>query len=131
MTVEQINRYYEDPAITAEDLATIRFIEWGDGSRHYASEDVDAISTRKTEELKARREEFRNLTMTLPDEFLELCQSVNETPASILSSFIADLCGMDGPSPYITSGSDERMFAEEYFDRCGYRWRAEKLKKEV
>jgi len=32
--------------------------------------------------------------------------------------------------PYITNGSDERMFAEQYFERCGYRARAEWRKEE-
>jgi len=130
MTVEQIRLHYFDPDITAEDLAGLRFIQWGDGTRLYDGADIDSISIRKTEALKAQREALRTLTLTLPDEFLLLCQSVNETPESILSSFIADLCSLDGPAPYITSGSDERMFADEWFDRCGYRWRAEDLKKE-
>lgn len=130
ITFSQIQDYYDNPPITLEDLAGLRYLE-RDGQKLYDEGDIDLLSARKTGERKARREEQRSLTLTLPDEFLQLCEEVDETPASILESFIADLCGMDGPSPYITSGSDERMFVQEYFDRCGYRYRAEWAREEA
>ena len=64
------------------------------------------------------------MKLVLPDAFLALCEEVNETPVAILQGFIADLCHLE-ERPYITNGSDERLFAEQYFDRCGYRARAE------
>ena len=127
LSVKQIQHYYEDTPITAADLAGLRYIE-KDGQRFYDEADLIPISKRKTEEKTARMEAARNLALVLPDAFLKLCDEVGETPATILEGFIADLCGLEGgerEEGYITNGSDERDMAEAYFDRCGYRWRAE------
>ena len=68
----------------------------------------------------------RRVTLVLPDEFLELCQADQVEPDYVLRGFIADLCGLmnwasapraDG---YCSNGSDERMKAQEYYDRVGY-----------
>lgn len=70
----------------------------------------------------------RKLTLTLPDEFIALCQRDGVTPEIVLRGFIADLCeiiswqsapGQDG---YCSNGSDERRLAREYYDRVGYPW---------
>lgn len=62
----------------------------------------------------------------LPDEFLELCAQDNVTPEDVLHGFIADLCELmnftnapraDGLS---SNGSDERMLANQYYERVGY-----------
>lgn len=129
LTPGQIQHYYEDPPITPEDLAGLRCIE-RDGQKLYDEGDTNSLSERKTAKRKAHREGQRNLTLTLPDEFLKLCEEVNESPAAILEGFIADLCHLE-ERPYITNGSDERLFAEEYFDRCGYRTRAEWAREEA
>lgn len=65
------------------------------------------------------------VTLKLPREFVELCQRDKVSPEHVLTGFIADLCHLNGPSPYCTRGSDERMYAEQYYDRCGYEWMAE------
>jgi len=121
LTEEQIHNDYDDPAITQGDLACLRFIE-RDGQKLYDEADLTAISEKKEKESSARRETQRTLTLTLPDDFLKLCEEVNTTPAAVLEGFIADLCDLR-EGPYVTNGSDERLFAEQYFDRCGYRFR--------
>ena len=62
----------------------------------------------------------RSASIPLPIEFLELCRDCDVAPERVLASFIADLCDLDG-----TNGSDERMYADQYFERCGYRFMAE------
>jgi hypothetical protein len=70
----------------------------------------------------------RNVTLRLPDEFIELCREDGIEPETVLRGFIADLCGImnwagaprqDG---YGSNGSDERSMAREYYDRVGYPW---------
>jgi len=68
----------------------------------------------------------RRVTLTLPEEFLNLCESDLQTPEKILRGFIADLCGLISwhSSPradgYSSNGSDERAMAQAYYDRVGY-----------
>lgn len=68
----------------------------------------------------------RRLTLTLPEEFVILCQNHHTTPETVLRGFISDVAGIvswaanpreDG---YSSNGSDERDLAFAYFDRCGY-----------
>lgn len=68
----------------------------------------------------------RKITITLPIEFIELCQHDETDPETVLRGFIADLCGIinwannpraDG---YGSNGSDERMMARDYYERVGY-----------
>ncbi len=68
----------------------------------------------------------RRITLDLPDEFIDLCAADQVEPDFVLRGFIADLCGImnwvaapraDG---YSSNGSDERMKAQEYYDRVGY-----------
>lgn len=55
------------------------------------------------------------LTESDMKDFCELAYKNGVKPAEILAGFINDLvCGA------YTRGSDERMFAEQYFDRCAY-----------
>ena len=123
VTEKEARFYCEDITLTSEDLSSLRCIE-RDGVRLYSDDDIIRVSARKHEQLRAKREGQRILTLNLPDEFLQLCEEVGTTPATILEGFIADLCDLR-ERPYITNGSDERDLAEEYFDRCGYRFRAE------
>jgi hypothetical protein len=64
------------------------------------------------------------LVLPLPREFIEYCTERGLKPASVLRAFVADLCGImnwcvcpreDG---YSSNGSDERLYAETYFQRC-------------
>ena len=47
--------------------------------------------------------------------FIDKCAKDGTTPAEVLEGFICDLTGAER-----TRGSDERMFAKQYYDRCGY-----------
>ena len=68
----------------------------------------------KGEPLKQRTftVELTDSTMT---DFFNKCYQDGTTPAEVLEGFINDLvCGSH------TRGSDERMYAEQYYDRCCY-----------
>ena len=55
------------------------------------------------------------LTQDTYRNFIEMVYRDGVTPAEVLEGFINDLvCGSH------TRGSDERMYAEKYYDRCGY-----------
>lgn len=66
------------------------------------------------------------LTLELPPEFVELCAADGVTPETVLRGFIADLAGIMNwqASPradgYGSNGSDERSYAQAYYDRVGY-----------
>ena len=68
------------------------------------------------------------ITLELPPEFIELCNTDGVEPRVVLRGFIADLAGImnwasnpraDG---YSSNGSDERGLAREYYERVGYPW---------
>jgi hypothetical protein len=61
----------------------------------------------------------RTVRLRLPLEFVELCERDGVEPAEVLRGFIADLCELR-TEDYNTGGSDERMLAEQYYDRRGY-----------
>lgn len=70
----------------------------------------------------------KRLTLSLPPEFIALCQRDGVPPELVLRGFIADLCEImnwaadprtDG---YSSNGSDERRMAGEYYERVGYPW---------
>lgn len=69
-----------------------------------------------------------NVTLTLPEEFIALCRTHGIPPESVLRGFIADLCGLGrgGSAPrsdgYQSHGSDERSYAQRYYERVGYPW---------
>ncbi len=71
----------------------------------------------------SRRKTFK---LTLPVQFLDLCEEYHADPETVLRGFIADLCGIRnrarGPRPdgLCSHGSDEREMAWAYFERCGY-----------
>ncbi|MEJ1334503.1 MAG: hypothetical protein RPU37_00495 [Candidatus Sedimenticola sp. (ex Thyasira tokunagai)] len=66
------------------------------------------------------------ITIDLPEEFIELCKEDEIDPETVLRGFIADLAEImnwannpreDG---YSSNGSDERIKAREYYERVGY-----------
>jgi len=68
----------------------------------------------------------QQITIELPEEFIDLCEQDGIEPETVLRGFIADLAEImnwandpreDG---YSSNGSDERMKAREYYDRVGY-----------
>ena len=66
------------------------------------------------------------LILDLPAEFQALCKRDGVTPEQVLRSFVADLCAIENflvdprDDGYTSSGSDERMLALRYYERCGY-----------
>ena len=68
------------------------------------------------------------LTIALPPEMIRLCEGDGVEPQVVLCGFIADLCGIISwakdprPDGYNSNGSDERLRAEEYYERVGYPW---------
>jgi len=76
------------------------------------------------------------LTLDLPEVFLQFCAENLISPALILEGFIGDLCyctGEKGPDGtlYATNGSDERMLAEQYYNRCCYNFTTAHRKEEL
>jgi hypothetical protein len=73
-------------------------------------------------------EETHALSLQVPREFVQLCDRFKLHPATVLRDFIADLCALQNPASrpredgYGSSGSDERLLAQAYFD-CAYGWR--------
>lgn len=70
----------------------------------------------------------KRITLVLPPEFIALCRHDNVPPERVLRGFIADLCELvswaanprtDG---YASNGSDERLYARQYYERVGYPW---------
>lgn len=68
----------------------------------------------------------KEIALQLPQEFLDLCMEHKVYPETVLKGFIADLCDIrnyvsnprdDG---YCSNGSDERMYAQQWFHRCWY-----------
>lgn len=75
------------------------------------------IKTRMEEDIKTIRK--RQLEIKLSDadtlRLIEKAARVGLTVSGLLENFIADLvCGI------FSNGSDERMYADEWFDRCGF-----------
>lgn len=70
-----------------------------------------------------------DVTLQLPPEFISLCEGDDTSPEEVLRGFVADLCGITNwaSSPradgYGSNGSDERMYARQYYERCGYPYR--------
>jgi hypothetical protein len=61
----------------------------------------------------------RTVRLRLPPEFIALCKGHGVEPDRVLRGFIADLCELR-TADYNTGGSDERLYAERYYDRRGY-----------
>lgn len=55
---------------------------------------------------------MRVVTLQIPDEFDRLVQARGLDPAQVLAAFMADLAHTAD-----SNGSDERMHAEQWFDR--------------
>ena len=51
----------------------------------------------------------------LPEELLAKCAGAGLEAAVVMSQFIKDLCALEG-----SAGSDERMYAQQWFDRSGF-----------
>lgn len=62
--------------------------------------------------------------MGLPPEFIDLCEQRGVPPNSVLRGLIADLCGLQNfmvnprEDGFSSNGSDERMYAQQWFDRA-------------
>jgi len=73
-------------------------------------------------------EETHALSLQVPREFVHLCDQFKLHPATVVRDFIADLCALQNPASrpredgYGSSGRDERLLAQAYFERA-YGWR--------
>ncbi len=69
-----------------------------------------------------------SLTIQIPPEFVALCKSRKMDASDVLRGFIADLCGLQNymanprEDGYSSNGSDERMYAGQWFDRAYPDW---------
>jgi hypothetical protein len=72
--------------------------------------------------MKAKRKSTV-VTLRLPPEFVAMREGHDVEPDRVLRGFIADLCELR-TAEYNTGGSDERLYAERYYDRRGYPYRA-------
>lgn len=80
----------------------------------------------------------RKISLTLPDEFLDLCESDLAEPERVLRGFIADVSNIWNSIPradgYQTTGSDQSSLALDYYLRVDHRgwyryWREEEAAK--
>lgn len=68
--------------------------------------------------------DLTTISLDVPSEFVELCRDVALTPLDVLRGFIADVCGLQNlivrprADGFSSNGSDERMYAEQWFDRA-------------
>jgi hypothetical protein len=68
------------------------------------------------------------LLIRLPAEFVAQCKGDGTHPETVLRGFIADLCGIQNwvhdprDDGYSSNGSDERMLAQQYYERVAYAW---------
>ena len=69
-------------------------------------------------------DQTKPLEIDLPPEFFELCESRGLTAEQVLRGFVADLCELQNyvvlprEDGYSSNGSDERMYAMQWFDRA-------------
>ena len=72
----------------------------------------------------------REITLELTEEEAKLLSDTAAgyglTAAELLQNFIADLTNID-----YTNGSDERMYANQYVERCGFSWMNNNLLKHL
>lgn len=68
------------------------------------------------------------LKLAIPVEFTDLCESRGMSPQDVLKGLIADICGLKNyfvlprEDGYCSNGSDERMYAEQWFERAYPDW---------
>jgi hypothetical protein len=117
---------YADPRLRrAPELDNARRHQWGwrIGEQRFCVQ-ADVLPGR--DGVVVRRD-TKHVELELPREFLDFCAVRGLTPTGVLRSFIADLCELmnwvacpreDG---YSSNGSDERLYANAYFQRT-YGW---------
>lgn len=73
-------------------------------------------------------DETEPVEIPVPPEFFELCASRGRTVEDVLRGFIADVCGLQNyvvnprADGYSSNGSDERMYADQWFERAYPKW---------
>lgn len=71
------------------------------------------------------------LTIQIPPEFVALCADRKIEPSDVLRGLVADVCGLQNyvanprEDEYSSNGSDERMYAAQWFDRAYPDWDAD------
>ena len=88
-------------------------------SKNIFDERIIVMTYYEQQEMEIATEKPRTFKLKLSDadvvRIFEKAGSVDLTPSELMESFIGDLiCGTH------THGSDERMYANEWFDRCGF-----------
>lgn len=69
-------------------------------------------------------DQTEKVEIDVPPEFRELCETRGVTVEQALRGFIADVCGLQSyvitprEDGYSSNGSDERMYAEQWFERA-------------
>ncbi|MES2877494.1 MAG: hypothetical protein V4713_03660 [Pseudomonadota bacterium] len=70
------------------------------------------------------KDETDKVEIDIPPEFFQLCESRGITVEQALRGLIADVCGLQSyvnnprEDGFISNGSDERMYAKQWFDRA-------------
>lgn len=73
-------------------------------------------------------DETESLAIQIPPEFVQMCAGRALDPELVLRGFIADLCRLQSyvvnprEDGFSSNGSDERMMAEQWFDRAYPDW---------
>jgi hypothetical protein len=109
--------------VPAEDDPQKRLWGWRIGAQPFAAK-AGVIPGKRGEVIG---EDTEALVLQIPREFIDRCARYRLHPQTVLCGFIADLCELiswvncpreDG---YSSNGSDERLMAQQYFDRV-YGW---------
>ncbi|MBD8051132.1 hypothetical protein [Limnohabitans radicicola] len=73
-------------------------------------------------------DQTQELKLLIPPELIAMCESRGLTAKDVLEGFIADLCGLQNyfvlprEDGYSSNGSDEREYAEQWFERAYPDW---------
>lgn len=73
-------------------------------------------------------DETESVELRVPPEFVQLCAERGLAPELVLRGFIADVCRLQSyvvnprEDGFSSNGSDERMLAEQWFDRAYPDW---------
>lgn len=132
---ELINEFPDDAEVAIELSANSSETIITDIKVAYSSKDVTVDSSKPENadqiyiyecEPDDSREFDDQVRLGLPEEFTDLCFENKVSPETVLHGFIADLCEIrntiDNPraDKLSSNGSDERMLANQYFERVGY-----------
>ncbi|MDP3008207.1 MAG: hypothetical protein Q8N30_03950 [Methylococcales bacterium] len=134
---ELINKFPDDAEVAIELSSNGTEAVITDIKISYSSKDltVDSSNPANADQIyiyesepNDSREFDDQVRLGLPEEFTDLCFDNKVSPETVLHGFIADLCEIhntiDNPraDKLSSNGSDERMLANQYFERVGYNY---------